>query len=32
MEVEIINKSQRETTLKIEILGKNSGTIDASRI
>jgi hypothetical protein len=30
MEVETINKSQRETTLEIEILGKKSGTIDAS--
>jgi histone acetyltransferase (RNA polymerase elongator complex component) len=30
MEVETIKKSQRETTLKIEILGKKSGTIDAS--
>ena len=32
MEAETINKSQRETTLKIEILGKKSGAIDASRI
>jgi hypothetical protein len=30
MEVETIRKSQRETTLKIEILGKKSETIDAS--
>jgi hypothetical protein len=30
MEVETIKKSQRETTLEIEILGKKSGTIDAS--
>jgi hypothetical protein len=30
MEVETINKTQRETTLEIEILGKKSGTIDAS--
>jgi hypothetical protein len=30
MEVEIIKKTQRETTLKIETLGKKSGTIDAS--
>jgi hypothetical protein len=30
MEVEIIKKTQRETTLEIEILGKKSGTIDAS--
>jgi hypothetical protein len=30
MEVETIKKSQRETTLKIEILGKKSGTIDTS--
>ena len=30
MEVEIIKKSQRETTLEIETLGKKSGTIDAS--
>jgi hypothetical protein len=29
-EVEIIKKTQRETTLEIEILGKKSGTIDAS--
>jgi hypothetical protein len=28
MEVETIKKSQRETTLDIEILGKKSGTID----
>jgi hypothetical protein len=30
MEVETIKKPQRETTLEIEILGKKSGTIDAS--
>ena len=30
MEVETIKKSQRETTLEIEILGKKSGTIDAN--
>jgi hypothetical protein len=30
MEVEIIKKTQRETTLEIENLGKKSGTIDAS--
>jgi hypothetical protein len=30
MEVETITKMQRETTLDIEILGKKSGTIDAS--
>ena len=30
MEVETIKKSQRETTLEIEILGKKSGAIDAS--
>jgi predicted nucleic acid-binding Zn-ribbon protein len=30
MQVEIIKKSQRETTLKIENLGKKSGAIDAS--
>jgi predicted nucleic acid-binding Zn-ribbon protein len=30
MEVETIKKSQRETTLEIETLGKKSGTIDAS--
>jgi hypothetical protein len=30
MEVETIKKSQRETTLELEILGKKSGTIDAS--
>jgi prefoldin subunit 5 len=29
MEIETINKSQRETTLKIENLGKRSGVIDA---
>jgi prefoldin subunit 5 len=29
MEVETIKKTQRETNLKIEILGKKSGTIDA---
>jgi hypothetical protein len=30
IEVEIINKTKRETTLKIEILGNNSLTIDTS--
>ena len=30
MEIETIKKSQRETTLKIENLGKRSGVIDAS--
>jgi hypothetical protein len=30
MEVETIKKTQRETSLEIEILGKKSGTIDAS--
>ena len=30
MEVETMKKSQRETTPEIEILGKRSGTIDAS--
>jgi hypothetical protein len=30
MEVETIKKTQKETTLEIEILGKKSGTIDAS--
>ena len=30
MEVETIKKSQRETTLEIENLGKRSGVIDAS--
>jgi predicted nucleic acid-binding Zn-ribbon protein len=30
MEVETIKKSQRETTLEIENLGKKSGDIDAS--
>jgi hypothetical protein len=30
MEVETIKKSQREKTLEIETLGKQSGTIDAS--
>ena len=30
MEVETIKKSQRETTLEIEHLGKRSGVIDAS--
>jgi uncharacterized coiled-coil protein SlyX len=30
MEVETIKKSQRETILEIEILGKKSGSIDAS--
>jgi hypothetical protein len=30
MEVETIKKSQRETTLEVEILGKKSGTKDVS--
>ena len=30
MEVEIMKKPQRETTPKIETLGKKSGTIDVS--
>jgi hypothetical protein len=30
MEAEMIKKTQRETTLKIEILGKKSRPIDAS--
>jgi prefoldin subunit 5 len=30
VEVETIKKSQRETTLELENLGKNSGLIDAS--
>ena len=30
MEVETIKKTQRETTLEIEILGKKSGTIYGS--
>ena len=30
MEVETIKKTQRETTLEIEVLGKKSGTIDRS--
>ena len=30
MEVETIKKTQRETTMEIETLGKKSGTIDAS--
>ena len=30
MEIETIKKSQRETTLEIEKLGKRSGVIDAS--
>jgi hypothetical protein len=30
MEVETLKKSQRETTLEIEILRKKSGTIDVS--
>jgi hypothetical protein len=30
MEVEIIKKSQRETTLELEYLGKRSGAIDTS--
>jgi hypothetical protein len=32
MEVETMKKTQRETTLEIEILGKKSGNIDVSRI
>ena len=32
MEVETIKKSQRETTLELENLGKRSGVIDASII
>jgi prefoldin subunit 5 len=30
MEVEILKKNQRETTLDIENLGKKSGTVDMS--
>jgi hypothetical protein len=30
MEVETIKKTQRETTVEIETLGKKSGTTDAS--
>jgi len=30
MEIEIIKKTQRETTLEIENLGKTSGIIDTS--
>jgi hypothetical protein len=30
MEVETIKKSQRDATLKIEILGKKSGSVDVS--
>jgi prefoldin subunit 5 len=30
MEVETIKKTQRDTTVEVEILGKKSGTIDAS--
>ena len=30
MEVETMKKTQRETTLEIETLGKKSGTIDVS--
>jgi hypothetical protein len=30
MEIETIEKSQRETTLKIENLGKRSGVIESS--
>jgi hypothetical protein len=30
MEIETIKKSQRETTLDIEILGKKSGTLASS--
>jgi prefoldin subunit 5 len=30
MEIETIKKSQRETTLELEDLGKRSGVIDAS--
>jgi prefoldin subunit 5 len=32
MEIETIKKSQRETTLELENLGKRSGVIDASII
>jgi predicted nucleic acid-binding Zn-ribbon protein len=32
MEIETIKKSQRETTLEMENLGKKSGVIDASII
>jgi hypothetical protein len=32
MEIETITKSQRETTLELESLGKGSGIIDASII
>ena len=32
MEIETIKKSQRETTLEIENIGKRSGVIDASII
>ena len=31
MEIESINKSQRETTLEVENLGKRSGVIDAPK-
>jgi TolA-binding protein len=30
MQIETIKKSQRETTLEMEILGKKSGTIDVT--
>jgi hypothetical protein len=30
MEIETVKKTQKETTLEIEILGRKSGTIDAS--
>jgi hypothetical protein len=30
MEVETVKKTKSETTLEIEILGKKSGTVDAS--
>jgi hypothetical protein len=32
MYIETVKKSQRETTLEIEILGKKSGVIDVSII
>ena len=31
IELETINKSQRETTLELENLGKRSGTIDEAQ-
>jgi prefoldin subunit 5 len=31
MEIETIKKSQKETTLELENLGKRSGVIDASK-